>query len=100
MVSLRCMNCSADGADKQVLGVLVCTACEQATKAFLQQGESDLRKMQVLLQEATRLALVEGTFRYAGPGQGVGDVLRTIISLVDAAERRRQHRGLSTPVRT
>lgn len=84
------MNCNRKGTH-EFAGVVVCADCHGRATNLLQDGETQLRKALVLLKEAIRVSLVEQTLAYDPKHPPVADILKNVILMTEAAERRKKN---------
>lgn len=87
---LPCMNCQQLVPEKDgkiFAQVFVCSVCYAVAESLHNKCEAELRRMQLLLKEAIRIALVEGKLKL-GPATPLDDVpkeelLKMIVQLTE-----------------
>ena len=90
MSGLPCVNCQEPTSEqdaKLFAGVFVCMSCHARAGRVYIRGESELRRLLCVYQEAIRIALIEG--RLFGPEQyeespSKESVLREVIALTSS----------------
>lgn len=98
MDSLNCMNCQApvEQADAKLFaGVFVCPTCHMFAERLFRRSEAELKQLLVVLQDAIRIALIEGrlTPMEGGPLDEIPkqELLRTIVKLQETRDAAKRH---------
>ena len=97
---LSCMNCKKETSDGKLFAeAFVCPDCHLVATRLYDQGERELRQVQMTLKELIRVSIVEGRLSFAPPPEAPGtqQPRRAIDAIVDMMKKEPCHDETQQP---